>query len=100
MKDQIDEDRSPFAIHPETVFKIPFSQDSSGRNAAELFDCPVPCQHLSLLVDDKGGIGEETDDVRKELPGLADLLFHPFAFRDVKIGAQKADCITLVIKQR
>ena len=63
VKHKIYENGSSFPVRPETVFMITFANDISGRDAAELFECTVPCQYFAIFVDDKCGIRKETDYV-------------------------------------
>ncbi len=60
---QIDQDRSPFTVKGQGVFKVAFAHHIGGFNAGEFFHGLVPGDHRTFIIDDESWVRQKVDDL-------------------------------------
>ena len=83
VSNQIDQNRTPFAVKRQGIFKIAFAYDIFGLDAGQLLHGPVPCDHPAVIVDHPGWIRQEVDDLGEALFRIFDGFFCSFTFGNI-----------------
>ena len=90
LEDKIYHDRTGLPIERNPVHIITLAENVLFFYAGHGFESAVPGDHLPVVINDKGGIGKELNDLQELKLGRADLLIRLFPLSDVSFNAAQS----------